>query len=211
MPFVATSVDQLRAGDEVEANNENGRLERGVICRIDPRPGREQGMIHFGGLLNPVEPSEYPTVWFFDPSPHFGFTRTWTVLNRNLEPASSLRSVAEAATPRPGDRIALVRRREGVVQEVGDNHVRFEDGGVYSTADHLTDAWSGWTQTVEIIERAPEPLTDAEKLAAIKALIEQDTEGDEDETAAVSCAGYKVTDSGCYVATLAAKIADVLR
>jgi hypothetical protein len=196
MPFVATSVDQLRVGDEVEANREDGSLERGAIYRIEPRSEAEQAMIHFG------EGTEVDgwVAWFFDPSPHFGFTRTWTVLNRDLE--------RDAVSPRPGDRIALVRRREGVVQEAGDDYVRFEDGAIHSRD---TSPGSGWTQTIEIIERAPEPLTDAEKLAAIKALIEQDTEGDEDETTAVSCAGYKVTDSGCHVAQLAAKIADVLK
>jgi hypothetical protein len=198
VPFVATSVDQLRVGDEVEANYEDGSLERGAIYRIEPCANGRDVMVHFGGrqYLDSL-------AWYFDPSPHFGFTRTWTVLNRDPEP--------EADAPRPGDRIALVRRREGVVREVGDDHVRFEDGGLYSSKEALSYPWDNWTQTIEIIERAPEPLTDAEKLAAIKALIEQDTEGDEDETTAVSCAGYKVTDSGCHVAQLAAKIADVLK
>jgi hypothetical protein len=165
VPFVATSVDQLRVGDEVEANNESGSLKRGVIHRIEATHGRDV-MVHFGG------PKWCDRVgWYFDPSPHFGYARTWTVLSRDLEP--------EDVTPRPGDRIALVRRREGVVQEVGDDHAWFEGGGVYSTADHLTDDWGGWTQTIEIIERSPEPLTNAEKLAAIKALIEQSPSAEE--------------------------------
>jgi hypothetical protein len=201
VPFVATSVDQLRVGDEVEANNEGGYLDRGVIHRIEAIHGRDV-MIHFGG-------SQYldSRGWYFDPSPHLDFTRTWTVLNRDLEPASSLCSVAEDVTPRPGDRIALVRRREGVVREVGDDYVRFEGGGISS---RNVSPGSGWTQTIEIIERSPEPLTDAEKLAAIKALIEEDAEWAE-AGAEVSCAGHKVTDDGCYAATLAAKIADVLK
>jgi hypothetical protein len=108
VPFVAASVDQLRVGDEVEANAEDGSLERGVIRRIEPCFNGRDMMIHFGG-------SQYldSLGWYFDPHPHFGFTRTWTVLNRDLEP--------EVVTPRPGDRIALVRRREGVVREVGDD------------------------------------------------------------------------------------------
>jgi hypothetical protein len=194
VPFVATSVDQLRVGDEVEANAEDGSLERGVIRRIEPCFNGRDMMIHFGG-------SQYldSLGWYFDPHPHFGFTRTWTVLNRDLEP--------EVVTPRPGDRIALVRRREGVVREVGDDYVRFEGGGISS---RNVSPGSGWTQTIEIIERSPEPLTDAEKLAAIKALIEEDAEWAE-AGAEVSCAGHKVTDDGCYAATLAAKIADVLK
>ena len=174
MPFVATSVDQLRVGDEVEANREDGSLERGAIYRIKPCANGRDVMVHFGGRQYLDRLS-----WFFDPSPHFGFTRTWTVLNRDLEP--------ETVILRPGDRIALVRRREGVVREVGDDHVRFEGGGVYSTAE---SPGGGWTQTIEIIERAPEPLTDAEKLAAIKALIEE---------------------RDLSYATLAARIADVLQ
>jgi hypothetical protein len=199
VPFVAASVDQLRVGDEVS------------VTSFD-RYGEALGNLHFTGQITEIrsprgilvmehgDPS--PTNYVFDgPLGHI-HKRTWNVLSRNLEP--------EADAPRPGDRIALVRRREGVVREITSEHVRFEDGSVYSPADHLTDDWSGWTQTIEIIERSPEPLTDAEKLAAIKALIEEDAEWAE-AGAEVSCAGYKVTDDGCYAATLAAKIADVLK
>jgi hypothetical protein len=179
VPFVATSVDQLRVGDEVS------------VTSFD-RYGEALGNLHFSGQITEIrslreilvlehgDPS--PTNYVFDGPLGCIHKRVWNVLNRDLEP--------EADAPRPGDRIALVRRREGVVQEVGDDYVRFEGGGVYSFVETLSRPWHDWTQTIEIIERAPEPLTDAEKLAAIRALIEE---------------------YGSIRPVLAARIADVLK